>query len=313
MRFDTSNTGKYFFDDRQTLTKEEWDNFEEDYRTEYHEYVKKTASSFIKKDANRPSYMKPVLYVPVGIGLLLFLIGAVMGSVILAIGGFALVFVYAGIFTMITGGVSKDAPNPSADTASNRFTGLIIALLPVVPILMWFVFLKDKPTAYKVFIVIGCVMIGIGILALSRIIFHKTAKNRVYPEEVNATCIGYARYAESSSDNDGMSATMIPKISPVFEYSYEGERYTCVYDGFSGKKDSDVKLGPVTINISPKYPEGIYNKEAEDISALVIMVIAGFVIGACLLAIAISGAYTQWKPSTNTDNVVRIVDFLDRN
>ena len=308
MRFDTKNTGKYFFDDRQTMTNEEWDDFQDAYRTEYYEFIKKTASSFTKKES-RPSYLKPAMFVPIGIGILMILIGTLMSSILLAVGGFALIFVYAGIFTMITGGVAKDAPNPSVDTASHRFTGLIIALLPIVPLLMWFVFFKDKPTGYKVFIVIGCVLVDIGILALSRIIFHLTSKNRVYPEEVNATCIGYARYVEYSN-NEG-DVTAHPKISPVFEYSYEGERHTSVYDGFTSSRDSDVRLGPCVINISPKFPEGIYNKKAEDISAMVIMALVGFVIGACLFAIAISGAYTQWKPSTSVDDVVRIVDLLD--
>ncbi|MCR5804518.1 MAG: hypothetical protein K6G47_09675 [Clostridia bacterium] len=309
MRFDTGNTGKYFFDDRQTLTNEEWNDFKDAYNTEFHEGVKKTVSSVTREDKERPSFMNPAVLIPIGICAVLVLIGIFTNSMLLWAGGFALIMVYAGVFVLITGGVSKTKPNPSADTASNRFTGLIIALIPIVSFLMWFVFLKDKPTAYKAFLVIGSVLTGLGVLFISRIIFHLTANDRVYPEEINATCIGYARYVEYSV-NDGI-VNEIPMVSPVFEYSYEGERFTCVYDGFTSSKDSDVGLGPSVIRISPKIPEGIYNRKSQSISALVIMAIISLIIGACLMAIALSGFYTQWKPSTSVDDVVRIVDILD--
>ena len=313
MRFDVENTGKCFFDDRQTLTLEEWDDFKDAYVTEEYEILKKTVSEFKDKEKRSKSqYFQPVVMIPTVTCLAMILIGILFSNLYLAIGGFVLILVWAGIHMLITGGVSKDGATAGADTACNRFTGLILALIPLVPCLLCFVILKDKATGYKVFISIGCVLTGFGIMFISRIIFHSTAKKRIYSEEVNATCIGYARYVDTSTDNEG-TVSHHSMISPVFEYSYEGEHYICVYDGFTNSRDSDVKLGPTVINISPKYPEGIYNDKSESISALVIMVLVCLVIGGCLFAVAISGAYTQWKPSSSADNMVRIVDLLDRN
>lgn len=309
MRFDVNNSGKYFFDERQTLTKDEWYEFQGAYHTESMEIIKDSFNAIKDHDDSKYRFSTPKkMLVPIFICVALIVISVFFKSPLLSLGAFSALFVFAGISTIITGGVS-DKKNMLADTAYNRFAGLLLAVTPSLAFLSWFVILRKMSFNDKLFIVIGEVLAGIAILLICWPIFQMTAKRRVYTEEVNATCIGYARYIEYS--NDEGTSTAYPKVSPVFEYYYGGERYVSCYDSgsFTTSTDCDVRMGPSVINISPKYPEGVYNPI---ITGKAIKIIIGVFLLFCSICafIAVGTGITGYMQSS-FDNSGEVVSGED--
>lgn len=308
MKFDVNNTGRYFFDENQTMTKYEFQEFEGAYYTENLERIKGSLRAIKDRDdSNYKFATSKKLLIPIFVCVGLVAIGMLFRSALLCLGAFSAVFVYAGMSTFITGGVSEKN-NMVADTAYNRFVGLLLALTPSLAFLLWFVILRNMSFGDKVFIVIGEVVMGIGILLIGWPIFQLTAKRRVYTEEVNATCIGYARYIDYSNDEGGHS-TPNPKVSPVFEYYYGGEHYVSCYDlgGFTDSTDSDVPMGPAVINISPKYPDGVCNPV---ITGTAIKIIIGvfLLICSCCAFVAVGAGMTRNVQSSSADSEVVIGD-----
>lgn len=216
MRFDINDTGKYFFDQRQSITPQE--NLE--LEKAYYEKLK-ADKSLLNKNCSVVN---------------------------------------------------------NADKANHIAGYFIVGIAVIVPLLMWFVILGGMTGIPKIFLTIGFPCIGIGIALFVKVYLRFTVKKRVYSESVDAECIGYARYYESSGGNDGpiIANTL---VSPVFKYRYEGTQYTSCYDGFELTKDSSVPLGAAKINISPSNPESIFNRGAQENNVVVLFAVVFFLTG----------------------------------
>ena len=71
----------------------------------------------------------------------------------------------------------------------------------------------------------------------------------------------------------------VPCVSPVFSYRYNGQLYTCCFDGFETSKDCSVALGPAKINICPEHPESIYSRGAQQNDVIILFAVVFFLAG----------------------------------
>ena len=282
MKIDLENPGKYWVDENQTIPKSEQKEFASMYRTEMMDRIKGVFSGNVADSMGLTAAIKS----PMGILLILCIIAVIVGIFIqnlaVALGGFALAFILGGLSTLFGG---KNSRKTSGDMASMKVWGVVMILMAALPFLGFFVIMKDYPIANKLVFGFGSLFGTAGLGLLITTILGLTAKKRAYNEEINANVIGYARYVES--DSDGMGYTIF--TSPVFEYSYDGERYTAVYDEFKSNADCEYPLGNAVISISPKYPECIYNTNKGAFPMKMFMSII-FVL---------TGAFTLWLPFTS--------------
>ena len=166
----------------------------------------------------------------------------------------------------------------AADIANLAVTYIIIGTVIILPLLLWFVFLKGMEANPKIFTTVGITLAGIGVLLFVKLILRLTVKQRVYSETVDAECIGYARFFESEGgEHSGPGG--LPMVSPVFTYRYEGSLYTCCYDGFEVSKDCSVDMGTLKIDICPKHPESVYNSRAQQKDLIILFAVVFLLAG----------------------------------
>ena len=108
------------------------------------------------------------------------------------------------------------------------------------------------------------------------IIGFATGKNNVYTEEVDALCTGYLRtYDMYMSDHYTVTN------SPIFEYRYDGTKYTACYDLFFPGETGKIPVGSTTkIKIDPHDPESIMGDQKSYastpvIGAIICLILAG--------------------------------------
>lgn len=217
MLFDTNDTGRYFFDSRQTLNTDELIKLEDKYYTGL--------------ENNPSSAYKNYPFINV------------------------------------------------ADKTNQIATYVIIGIAIILPLLSWFVFFRGMEQIPRIFMTIGIPCVGIGILLFVKLYLRLTVKKRIYSETVDAECIGYARYFETESGETLMPNSGVPCVSPVFSYRYNGQLYTCCFDGFETSKDCSVALGPAKINICPEHPESIYSRGAQQNDVIILFAVVLFLAG----------------------------------
>ena len=89
------------------------------------------------------------------------------------------------------------------------------------------------------------------------------SSKKKYTEEVNANAIAYVRTVRTSGRGRMMT-------SPLFEYTYEGQKYLAIYDQPIEGCNADIDLGPVTIKIDPDDPESVYNNSSKHVGLAIL-------------------------------------------
>ncbi len=123
-------------------------------------------------------------------------------------------------------------------------------------------------------------LIGAIIIAVLRLISgYKNAGNSVYREAVDAKVIGYIRTYEHY---DEMS--VISKISPVFEYYFEGNKYQSYLDVLDTGDNGKLDVGSsCKIKISPDDPEKVMGDSKNFMDGPVVFTVLCFVAAVILL------------------------------
>lgn len=306
MKFDVDRPGKYMFSDRQILSETEKQELRHEYRDYLLNKVKNSFSSASLDKAKSLETSTIVMGVIIAIGVLLVIIGAITRNALLCLGTFAVLFIIGGLMTLIKGGGEKHA-----DQLYNRLSGLIMILVSVLPFLTWYIFMKNDSMMNKVFIIVGEITGMLAILLLVRIICALTGGIRVYTRAVQATCIGYARYVDYERHENNFhrqsnfyTSRANPYVSPVFEYSFEGQDYVSTYDDFRADADSDVPLGPTLIKISPKHPNGVYNSKPANLGIYVFFAIILLLVAGGMIYLATSGITSRFKKTADGSYVL---------
>ena len=306
MKFNLDNTGKYVFSEERTMTPSDLEELGMQCRAQGFEYIKSTVGTIKEGGYKEFDATKKCSLALMAVCVIAIILGMFLKNVVLCLGGFSVVFFIGGLFSFI-----KGASVYNADPLLNRAMGLLIMVLPALPLTTWFLIMKDDATVNKVFVIIGEVLGIIGLLLAVRVFCALTSGKRVYTEKVNATCIGYARYVEYDNDEPGRvgrhvqsTGSMHPFVSPVFEYNYEGEDYISVYDDFRRGADSDVLMGPTVINISPKNPEGVYNSKPADVGIQIVCAIMMLVFSGIMILMVTSGYTSNFKKTGDGSYVI---------
>lgn len=116
----------------------------------------------------------------------------------------------------------------------------------------------------------AAVLTGLTGIALIASYIGSVVRKRKYKVTVPAICTGYARTVAKSPEAPKGQNIYYLKTSPVFEYSYEGSDYVSIYDPMTDGGDSDIDMGPVTINIDPDRPEDLWRSEGKAVLAKLI-------------------------------------------
>ena len=281
MKIDLESTLKYWVDDRQTIPPSERHEFVSEYTTETIEQAKSMAKGIFNKEddgSGKTSIAKSPFTIVFLVCFVLVIIGIFLQKLILIAIGFGAIFFIFGILSLMGKTIGKRL---TADTLSTKLWGISFILAVIVPLIGWFLIVKDAPIANKICFAFGGVFASLSFGLITTTIASLSARSRSYNEQVNATVIGYARYVEKSGDH-GRHTTIY--TSPVFEYNYQGEKFTGVYDEFRAGADSDKPLGINTvIDISPKYPECIYNPAVKGFPIKLVMSIIFIVFSAVML------------------------------
>ena len=240
----------------------------------------------------------------------------------IVIGGimFCSFFVVAGASLLFTG---KSNPEESSSTSlKNRIMGLFIMAGSLS--IIGFIVFRDHFRGGEAFVWIFVAAFGgAGLCMLILTFVNAFSRKLIYTATADAKCTGYVRkvdYEESNSSTGPGRRVAFMYTSPVWEYSYEGERFKSVYDSFTPKKDSDVALGDVaTIHIDPKHPENVMNpltsKPAPVIAEFIFSLL--FIGAAIFMTVMIfngtaaeSTVETSWNPALGTEETAVTTRFL---
>lgn len=292
MRFDETDP-KYRFDQRQMMSPLEVEQMisdhKEDMRVRLNEswgklkdYTKGEDDRYLyeagvkKRDETKKKGSKFPLVVFI-VGLVLLLICAALNFVMGCIGAFFGIVLALGIYAL------KNANDIRSETlVQQKKAGpiimILIGLAGVVPFILSFFI----GTGYAVGIFAILLFGAVGVYCVYSAFWKLFAKKIKYKDSVNGTCIGYARYVDSSTDNDtGTSTRYFVRCSPVFEYYYEGRQYKAMYDVIDARASSDIFCGSTNeLFIDPKDPEAVYHETKKG-------VVGSFLIGLLCLAIAL--------------------------
>ena len=199
-----------------------------------------------------------VVFFAVAIGVI------VTGFINLMISGiiFFLGFAFFGFYLFATSrdGQATDSVNGTT-TEGNRSTPLVLGLIGLcgaVPLC----FYKSVGFAGAAVLTGVALFASVGVMFLFSVITNKYNKKHKYIEEVNADCIGYLRTIDTYSDIDNHMSHLF-RTSPVFEYTYQGEKYTGVYDLMINGTAADIDIGRTTILIDPNHPTDIGRKPSK--------------------------------------------------
>ena len=186
----------------------------------------------------------------------------------------SLIFV-AGVLLAFTGQTDPK------DTPSKRIRGRVIGIFIMLGsgAILSLILLRDRFSEAEMIVWIASAAFGLsGLCLVCLAIIDKLSDKIIYTEEIDAKCIGYIRMVDSQSDSDGGPPMTYMYISPVFEYSYEGQRIEAVYDTLQVGDCSDIELGSFTrIKINPKHPEDIMGPQVTASSRFVALLIFGLI------------------------------------
>ena len=110
------------------------------------------------------------------------------------------------------------------------------------------------------------------------------SSKKKYTEEVNANAIAYVRTVRTSGRGRMMT-------SPLFEYTYEGQKYLAIYDQPIEGCNADIDLGPVTIKIDPDDPESVYNNSSKHVGLAILTAVLCLVSVSVLIAVIVSAMF----------------------
>ena len=194
-------------------------------------------------------------------------------------------FAFAGISIMITG---KATELDSASKAlRNRVMGLGIASGAILIALL--IFFRDRFSSSVFFILLFIVSFGIaGLTMLLSSVVRAFAGKLIYTQDVEAACVGFVRTMMSEQSDSSSRGNTYICTSPLFNYSYEGNQYTAVYDDFVIGRDSTIALDQkVTIRIDPKHPENIKSPEENKPAGIAFLIILGLAFTAVAIGLGI--------------------------
>ncbi len=280
MRFDPDNT-QFFFNTEMELTSEGYQELWSKYRDHAYSAIAdpftavKTHAEFQKERGVSQSKFKNTVAVIAVLSFFALIICLVAKQGKIA--GFiaAGLMLLIGFAMLIYPSINNTNINITAP-AMQRLQGLVLVLSGSYVI---YLILTTKVYATSAFIgrlsILAFAVIALILLFAG--ISQFIAPRSVYTEEVNATCIGYARYIDSDGNRSHSTMT-----SPVFEYNYEGERLVSTYDTFTAGRHGKIPVGSNTIiRISPDHPShvlGIYRSIGVIflIAAILCFAVAGF-------------------------------------
>lgn len=161
---------------------------------------------------------------------------------------------------------------------SRRIQGLILLIGAIIIAVLRLI--SSDPLALRFVIsILFALSVTLFLSMIIKCIGYNNAGNSVYREEVDAKVIGYVRTYEHY---DEMS--VISKISPVFEYYFEGNKYQSYLDildtGDNGKLDVGSSC---KIKISPDDPEKVMGDSKNFMDGPVVFTVLCFVAAVILL------------------------------
>ncbi len=257
MRFDPEY-GKYFYNDEMILSPEGKEALYENYRAFAYKAISNPVGSVreaaaFQEEAGESRQGPGALILSACIVFAFFGVIAafILRKGLIAGGIIAALLIASGLMLLIKPKVLNHDSN-LVMPAIMRINGLI--LLAGAGFIIYAIINHDKYTQTQLFTGAFLILFGMGaVILLLQSIAQFVAPSKVYTEEVNATCVGYARYLESSKGHHYTIMT-----SPVFEYNYEGEKYLSTYDTFVSKRDGTIPVGSrETIKISPDHPSHV--------------------------------------------------------
>ena len=291
--------------DEQYLTPDRVDEINE----RYEQHVRETLTSDVREMGYRLYNMpKPSEDESTGsrtgrIIITVLVIGAIVGIVVslfmknirVALCLFAGIFLFAGIYTLITGMSGKG--ESASKRLMNRLLGGFMVLMSA-PVIIIEVFMNDWGMAQKLLWIMIFMFGSGGLWMIAHFLIGNILASRItYTEDINATCAGYVRKIETSNSGDGGGSFRYMYVSPIFNYFYDGERYEAVYDDFVIGQDSDIALGQtVPIRIDPRHPEGIMSPATKHKGAAVFGLIMG------ILFLGATGFMVYWVLSGNVSD-----------
>lgn len=188
---------------------------------------------------------------------------------------FCSLFFVAGAIMVFTGQADTN------DTPSKKIRGRIIGIFIMLGsgAILSLILLRDRFLEAEMLVWIASAAFGLaGLCLVCLAIIDKLSDKIIYKEEIDAKCIGYIRMVDSQSDSDGGPPMTYMYISPVFEYSYEGQRIEAVYDTLQLGDCCDIELDSYArIRIDPKHPEDIMGPNVTANSRFVSMLIFGII------------------------------------
>ena len=122
---------------------------------------------------------------------------------------------------------------------------------------------------------------GIALVLLGWLIWRKLWGN--HSVQVQAMCVGVN--VSTVRTGVGLQHTHYQGAKrPVYEYEYQGIKYTGSPLMVSNRKGYRPEPGPCTIRINPKHPERVYSSERKFAALVLIFVGSGWVVAAALMA-----------------------------
>ena len=213
-------------------------------------------------------------------------------------------FFMAGAILAFTGQTNaKDTPTRKE---RGRVTGVFIMLGSGA--ILSLILLHDRFSQGELIVWIASAAFGLsGLCLVCLSIIDKLSAKIFYKEEIDAKCIGYVRMVDTESDNEGPPMTVM-YISPVFEYSYEGQRIEALYDVMEIGSSSNIGLGSyTTIRINPDHPEDVMSPRVTKTSNFIALLIFGLifvVIGSGLAWYSLLGNAKDLTVETSWNQII---------
>lgn len=218
---------------------------------------------------------------------------------------FCSLFLVAGAILAFTG-----ETNPK-DSPSRRVRGRVIGVFIMLGAgaILSLILLRERFSQAELLIWMASVAFGLaGLCIIAIAIIDKLSAKIFYKEEIDAKCIGYVRMVDSDSDSDGGPPMTYMMISPVFEYSYEGQRIEAVYDKLQMGDCSDIELGSFTkIRINPNHPEDVLAPKVTSSANFAVLLIFGLIftlVGSGLAWYSLLGNAKGLTVETSWNNIL---------
>ncbi|MCR5209771.1 MAG: hypothetical protein K6C99_06145 [Lachnospiraceae bacterium] len=252
---------------------------------EYDQYRMSLLTTDLKNSVYRMNGVEPERHKNPGSILLGCFFGVSMIAMVIAfiskrfyVGGAlaALVFGSVGLLSIC----GQTMISADRDTHKERVKMVIRGILLLIGAIYLglLMFLKDRFDSESMLIYLSVGAFGLASVWLFVMaLFEFFYAGIFYNEKVRARCVGYVRMVDSDSSGEGSLPFKYIRMSPVFEYDYNGERYEALYDELITRNDSDIEVGQYEmLRISSRYPDNVYSGWSTRVNAISLLVFGIF-------------------------------------